>query len=308
MPESQRVLLRRLVLAWLTAGLAGAGIFVCVRPFSWLALVWLVVLLATVVFGLIWTRGCRTEQPVLEHVAASPAPVLDAAKLAEAEHEAIHFLSVAGHDLRQPMQAISMYAATLAALDMPEQSRQLIAGLETASETLSMQFEEVIAISKLAAGRVRFDSKPVMLGTVLESVVASHLDDAHDKSLHLRAVASRLRVQADEMQLVRVLDRVVAHAVRTTERGGVLMGCRRRGDDVLIEVRTSSGGLDARAEAEVFVPFSDYGLRLPDRGLGIALAEQLARALGANLTLRIVQGRGDIYTLRLPRLRGAGLV
>jgi len=86
----------------------------------------------------------------------------------------------------------------------------------------------------------------------------------------------------------------------------VLVGCRRRGDAVLLEIRDTSGGTSPELAAEIFKPFSAYGQRLTDRGLGLVLAERIVKRLGGTLSLRSVAGRGNIYTITLPRLTGAG--
>jgi signal transduction histidine kinase len=284
----------------IAAGLSAVGLLVSVPAPSALNLIWFAILLACLAYGLL---RLRTVAPKVQHDAVVPAGTPKAAQVEEENASA--FLSSVGHDLRQPLQAISLYAATLATHDLPDTSKQLVGGLEAASETLSLQFEEVMAIAKLESGRLSLDPKPVVLGAILSSTVAMHLEEAHDKALHLRHAATSLRVWADEAVLARAVDRLVSHAVQITERGGVLVGCRRRGDAVLVEVCDTSGGIADELQAEVFKPFSGYGHRLPDRALGLVLAERSVQRLGGSLSLRVVAGRGNVYTIRLPRLTGA---
>ena len=295
-------------IALIAAALAAIGLLVSVQTPTTLNLLWFVVLLACL--GVSFVR-LRHDWPVakVSRGALSPdARIARAALVKNQEKDkdsAAAFLSSVGHDLRQPLQAISLYAATLATHPLPDASRQLVGGLEAAAETLSVQFEEVMAIAKLESDRIPLDPKPVTLGAIFSSTVAVHLDEAHDKSLHLRHVGSHLRVWADEALLARAVDRLVAHAVQTTERGGVLVGCRRHGDMIWLQVRDTSGGIAPELQADVFKPFSSYGQRFTDRGLGLALAERIVRRLGGTLTLRSVSGRGNIYTISLPRLTGA---
>ena len=218
------------------------------------------------------------------------------------------FLSSVGHDLRQPLQAISLYAATLATHSLPENSRELVAGLETASETLSLQFEEVMAIAKVDAGRVELEPRSVVLDSIFAEVVSMHTGAAHEKAVHLRYVGTRLRVWADETQLARALERIVAHVVQVTESGGVLLGCRRRGDQVLIEVRDTSRGVPEELKGEVFKPFSRYGQRMPDRALGLVLAQRIVMRLGGKLEHRCASGAGNTFTLTLPKLTGSAML
>ncbi|MEC5386028.1 HAMP domain-containing sensor histidine kinase [Uliginosibacterium sp. H3] len=283
----------------LAAGLSAVGLLVSVPALTTLSLIWFAILLACLAYGLFRLR------PVANKGEQGPVATVIAAVALPAQDDATAFLSTVGHDLRQPLQAISLYAATLATHDLPETSKQLVGGLEAAAETLSLQFEEVMAIAKLESGRLPLDPKSVALGAILSSTVAMRLEEAHDKALHLRHVATSLRVWADEVVLARAVDRLVMHAVQITERGGVLVGCRRRGDAVLVEVRDTSGGIAAEFQDNVFKPFSAYGHRLPDRALGLALAERSVQRLGGSLSLRVVAGRGNVFTIRLPRLTGA---
>ncbi|HSD39233.1 MAG TPA: HAMP domain-containing sensor histidine kinase [Rhodocyclaceae bacterium] len=282
----------------IAAGLSAAGLLFSVPEPSVLNLIWFAILLACLAYGLL---RLRTTAPKAQQDAAAPT---GPQQVAQVEESATAFLSSVGHDLRQPLQAISLYAATLATHDLPDASKQLVGGLEAAAETLSLQFEEVMAIAKLESGRLALDPKPVALGAILSSTVAMRLEEAHDKALHLRHVATSLRVWADEAVLARAVDRLVSHAVQITEHGGVLVGCRQRGDAVLVEVRDTSGGIADELQAEVFKPFSGYGHRLPDRALGLVFAERSVQRLGGSLSLRVVAGRGNVYTIRLPRLTG----
>jgi signal transduction histidine kinase len=242
------------------------------------------------------------NHPVVENPLAQPAAPLPAQ---EAGRESSAFLSSVGHDLRQPLQAISLYAATLATHPLPDASQQLVCGLELAAETLSAQFEEVMAIAKLESGRLPPAPRAVTLEAILASVTATHLSEAHDKALHLRHVTTPLRVWADEALLAGAVDRLVRHAVQITEHGGVLLGCRRRGDDVLLEVRDTSGGIAPELQGEVFKAFSPYGNRLSDRALGLAFAQRAVQQIGGTLVLCSVPGRGNVFTIRLPRLSGS---
>jgi signal transduction histidine kinase len=276
--------------------LSAVGLLVSLPALSALSWAWFAVLIVCLGLGLLSLRRVAPKPlplALIPPTVQQPVPPQD---------QATAFLSSVGHDLRQPLQAISLYAATLATHPLPDASKQLVGGLEAASETLSVQFEEVMAIAKLESGRTVLDPKPVALGAILSSTTAAHLEEAHDKALHLRHVASSLRVWADETLLARAVDRLVVHAVQTTERGGVLIGCHRRGDSILVAVHDTSGGVVPEQQGEVFKPFSGYGQRLVDRGLGLVYAQRVVQRLGGSLSLRVVAGRGNIYTIRLPRL------
>ncbi|MFT3736155.1 MAG: HAMP domain-containing sensor histidine kinase [Rhodocyclaceae bacterium] len=285
---------RGLLIALVAALMASAGLMLSLSLVSPLNIVWFLVLLGSLLWALWRVYQCMARPR--EEVAAAPEVKQDTGS-----QDALSFLSVVGHDLRQPLQALSLYSATLATHELQPNSRQLVAGMETAAETLSLQFEDVMAIAKLDSGRIAFDLKPVSLGALMTSTVAAWLGEAHTRSIHLRYVPTSIKVWADEAQLARVLDKLVSHALRMTEEGGVLIGCRRRGSQVWLEVRDTSGGVAPELQDLVFKPFSTYGQRLPDRALGLVLAQRIVKRLGGNLVHRSRDGRGSVYTMSFER-------
>ncbi|MET7015717.1 sensor histidine kinase [Uliginosibacterium flavum] len=210
------------------------------------------------------------------------------------------FLSSLGHDLRQPAQAISLFAATLSAHPLPESSRKLVTGIEAAVQQLSEQLEAVFNIAKVEAGQFECHLTPVGLEDVFALAVANQLDEAHERQLHLRRVTTARHVIADEALLLRTIDRMLAHALSITKEGGVVLGCRQRGAVVVIEVWDSSEGIAAEILPAVFVPGSVYGQQLADRGLGLVLARRLATLMGGHVSISSVLGRGCILRLTLP--------
>lgn len=213
------------------------------------------------------------------------------------------FLSSMGHDLRQPAQAISLFAATLSAHPLPESSRKLVTGIESAVQQLSEQLEAVFNIAKAQAGEIECHLAPVALEDVFALAVANQLDEAHERELHLRRVTTKRYVLADEAVLLRTIDRMLAHALSITREGGVVLGCRQRGEVAVIEVWDSSAGIAAEMLPAVFVPGSTYGQQLVDRGLGLVLARRLAALMGGHLSISSVPGRGCILRLMLPLAR-----
>lgn len=292
----EAVVERSVIIAIIAAMISLAGLTLSLAGPRSLTLSWCAVLGACLIWALWRAWRCNGV--------ASGGPVLSDGTTAQADtgaQDALSFLSVVGHDLRQPLQALSLYSATLATHELPPNSRQLVSGMETAAETLSQQFEEVMAIAKLDSGRIAFDNKPVALGPLMTSVVAAWLGEAHGKSIHLRYVPTGLRVWADEAQLARALEKLVVHALRMTESGGVLLGCRRRGSQVWLEVRDTGAGVNEEQRDLVFKPFSAYGQRLPDRGLGLVLAQRIVKRQGGSLTHRSPNGRGNVFTMVFER-------
>jgi len=257
----------------------------------WCGVLWLI--LATVWY-LVTARPPVT--PVTERVPLHPD---NGHNLRVSEESA--FLSSMGHDLRQPTQAISLFAATLSAQPLPDASRKLVCGIEDAIHQLSEQMEAVFAIAKVQAGRMQSNPQRIALEDIFEAQVSMHLDDAHDKNLHLRHVRTGCHTIADEDIISRIVARMLEHALQTTEDGGIVLGCRYRNDHCQIEVRASSKGAIAEKLDQAFTPGSTYGQSFPDRGLGLVLAHRLTTLLGGRLEIRSPHGHGLVLSLELPR-------
>lgn len=239
----------------------------------------------------------------LQPMPEPPEPACEPARGSAHRDAGVAFLSAMGHDLRQPAQAAALFAATLSSHPLPDTSRKLVKGIESAVEQLSEQLEAVFAIAKLESGRGDCNCVPVELDGLMAQAVSSHLDEAHTRGLHLRHVRTRRRVMADAALLGRAIERLVAHAVRTTEHGGVLLGCRRHGGLVVIEIWDSSAGIPADQLSEVFTPGGRYGQNLVDRGLGLVLAERSARRQGGRLEAFSRLRRGSVMKLWLDAAR-----
>lgn len=295
MPErrlrSSAQLLSAIRVALSAAFLTSLGLFLASERFTALAVVWAISTWA--VFILIWG--------LLSRYRASLEPDAIGAQTVAPQQREAEFLSSMGHDLRQPAQAVALFAATLSAHPLPESSRKLVAGIESAIQQLSEQLEAVFSIAKVEAGRISCAPGPVALDAVFAQAVANHLDDAHERQLHLRRVTTARRVMADEALLLRILDRMLAHALGITQSGGVVLGSRQRGEVVVIEVWDSSAGIPAEQLPAVFVPGSIYGQQLADRGLGLVLARRLAALMQGRLSISSVAGKGCVLRLTLPR-------
>lgn len=312
-------LARSLRLSLLGAALAGLGLLASLHGVPLLAWLWAVVLFACVGFGMLSLSRLLTCHAAGQagvstptHTIPSAPPAVAVPENVSTDHavgmgassercrEEARFLSSAGHDLRQPLQAISLFSATLAAHALPAESAKLVSGIEKAAASLSDLFEAVMAVARLAAGRVEFESRSVALDGLLVRCVMERSDEAEDKDLHLRHVSTRLRVLGDETQLARALDKLIAHALETTEQGGIVVGCRWRGGRVRIEVWDSGLAIPAGAQGELFTPFAPYGQRLQDRGLGLVLASRMVAAMGGEVTARADLKRGKVLAISLP--------
>jgi len=209
-------------------------------------------------------------------------------------------LLAAGHDLRQPVQAISLFAASLAAYPMQEAHRKLVGGIESGVHSLSGMLEAVFGIAKLRAGRIACQMRVLALEDALAQAVGDRLDLAHERQLHLRHVSTRRQVLADPTLLKLALGCMLEHALaQAPGEGGVLLGSRRRADQVWIELRHGGGKATVAMQQDVFIPGEGYCDTLTDKGYSLAYAEGLARLMGGRLEVFVLPDKGCLLRLSL---------
>lgn len=218
------------------------------------------------------------------------------------------FISKASHDLRQPLAALKLLFYDEAHLAEPAR-RKTILEAATASLSLMQDFvEQLIDYEKLRAEAFECRAEICPLAGLLARIRETHGRAAADKGLELRIVDCRAAVRGDPELIEKVLDALVDNAIAYSPAGKVLVGCRRRGDDIAIEVWDSAGGIPAEIRDQIFEPyFQGSGLRRgagSGLGLGLTIARGLCSLLGGDLELRTRPGRGSVFSFALPRVLG----
>lgn len=283
------------------------------------------------------------EQRVQERTASLDQARREAERANEAKGR---FLTAVGHDLLQPLHAAQLFTDALArqlqreaggapgaawngpagavdgdggGLDMatprtdaqpqamrggPLLLRQIRGALDSTADLLTGLFD----MARLEAGGLVPQPRDFPLADVLEPLASEFRVLAHERGLAFHHVPTQAWTQADPQLLRRVVQNFLANAVRYTPCGGVLLGVRRVGDGLRIEVHDTGPGIAADQQALIFEEFR-RGDGVPGQGLGLGLsiAERIASLLGAPLTLRSREGRGTVFALQLPRVAGAAL-
>ncbi|MDR6775456.1 ATP-binding protein [Azospirillum sp. BE72] len=241
------------------------------------------------------------EQQVRERTAE-----LHAAKsAAEQAHRAkSRFLAHASHDLQQPLQAIGMFTGMLERQPQSAKAAALLTDLKAAQRSMRDLLNAILDISKLESGAVTPRLADLPLSPLLDQLEAEFAGLAEDKGLRLRAVPTNAVVRSDPALLERIVRNLIGNAIRYTETGGVLVGCRTRGDRLWIEVYDTGRGIAEPDRRRIFEEFVQ--LDRPDRdrsegiGLGLAIVERLARLLDHPVSVRSVEGRGTVFAVGVP--------
>jgi signal transduction histidine kinase/CheY-like chemotaxis protein len=221
-----------------------------------------------------------------------------------ANREKSAFLAAASHDLRQPIHALSLFVTAASRAGSDAERRQLLERIEASVTSLSTLFDSMLEISRLDAGTLEPRVTRVPLRALLQKLAAEHAAEAREKGLTLRVVARDLVASTDPLLLERLLGNLLANALRYTERGGVLLAARRRGDGARVEVWDTGIGIAPEHQAQVFGAFYQVGNPARERrqgvGLGLAIVERIAALLGHRLELCSRPGRGSCFALELP--------
>ena len=234
------------------------------------------------------------------------------------------FLAAASHDLRQPTHALGMFVARLGQLPHDAQTKHLVASLDASVRAMQDLLDGLLDVSRLDAGAVQVNLHAVPLAPIFEQVRLAMLDAASEKGLRLRVRPTSAWVRSDPVLLQRILQNLVANAVRYTQQGSVLLACRTPGDGVIsgcgsvsgkgprarIEVWDSGIGIAPEHQTQVFREFYQVGNSERDRtrglGLGLNIVKRTAHLLGHPFALRSSLGLGSRFTLEVP-LAQAGL-
>jgi signal transduction histidine kinase/CheY-like chemotaxis protein len=227
-----------------------------------------------------------------------------------ADRAKTRFLAAASHDLRQPIHALSLLIATLSVLGhrgavQSGDARDLAGKAKSIVGNLSALLNGLLDISRLDAGVVTVAKEPVNLSQLFHHLSNEFAPTAKDRGLDWRVVESRLQVESDPMMLKRVLGNLLSNAFRYTMSGGVLLGCRRRGAAVEIQIWDTGPGIPADQQTMVFEEFVQLQNPARDRtqglGLGLAIVRRTAVLLQHPLKLVSVTGRGSMFSVMVPK-------
>lgn len=216
------------------------------------------------------------------------------------------FLAAASHDLLQPLNAAHLFASALGQklenTEEDELMRRLMVSLSSVEELLGT----LLDISKLDAGGTQPDVHEFTISEVLDALMLEFSAMATEKGLKLSVHGSNLWVKSDPKLLRRILQNLMANALRYTETGRVVIGCRRRGGNVRIDVVDSGPGIPGDKLTEIFREFAQLKAGKEDAyqsqglGLGLAIVDRLAKLLSHTILVRSEQGRGSTFSVTVP--------
>lgn len=215
------------------------------------------------------------------------------------------FLAAASHDLRQPAQSLVMFTALLKSKLKDTPLAPAVGQMESALGALTSMLAGMLDLSRLDAGVVEPKTTTVDVAGLLRNLVREYALRAESRGLRVRLATRRpFSVVTDPTLLERILRNLLENALRYTESGGIVVGCRRHGALLRLEIVDSGIGIASEHLEVIFEELFQVGNLARDRnqglGLGLAIVRRIARLIGAQIEVHSRPGKGSRFSVILP--------
>ncbi|MDA0681600.1 MAG: PAS domain S-box protein [Proteobacteria bacterium] len=235
-------------------------------------------------------------------------------ELIEARHEAERankantaFLAAASHDLRQPVQALSLLNGALRRTVHDSLALEMIASQQNSLDAMTNLLNSLLDISRLDAGKVEPEYEEFRIQRLVDRLFAEFSRQAKHKGLRFKADSCDTIVRSDPNLLSEIIQNFVSNAIRYTDKGSVKLSCRSTEGKFWIDVTDSGIGIDPLRIDEIFLEFHQIktpGAENEGFGLGLAIVKRLADLLGHEISVVSEPGNGSTFSIQLPVVSG----
>jgi signal transduction histidine kinase len=221
-------------------------------------------------------------------------------QLASANRAKDVMLAAAGHDLRQPLQIITTAVSALSRRALTEREKQHVQRADKAIDRLVGALDALIDASRLRYDMAQPQCEIFALDRLLKDIAEQWSVKAMEKGLCLRILPCKAVVESDPRMLATIVHNLVGNAIKYTDFGGILMGCRRRRTEIWIEIYDTGIGIPADQVDAVFGEFQQLDTQREGLGLGLWIAANTAETLRHQLSVRSIVGRGSRFRIVVP--------
>ncbi len=221
------------------------------------------------------------------------------------------FLAAASHDLRQPVHALGMFVGALRSHDLAPKSAELAEHMDASIASLDGLFTALLDVSRLDAGVIESRPVTVELAPLFARIRRDLTAEAEAKGVRLIFAPTTVSLRSDPVLLERVMRNLVGNAVRYTDAGAVLVGCRRHtkeghGKTLSLEVWDTGRGIAPELQEVIFEEFYQVAGKTSESreglGLGLAIVRRLTGLLDHPMTLWSQPGVGSVFRVAVPRV------
>ncbi|MEZ5764988.1 MAG: PAS domain-containing hybrid sensor histidine kinase/response regulator [Xanthobacteraceae bacterium] len=221
----------------------------------------------------------------------------------EANLSKTRFLAAAGHDLLQPLNAARLYVTSLVERQVGGEEARLVGNIDDSLEQIEQLLGALLDISRLDAGALKPSLTNFRIADVLRALQVEFTPIARAKGLDLTFVLSSQPIRSDRTMLLRLLQNLISNAVKYTPQGKVLVGCRRQGASLQIDIYDTGLGIPVSKRKEIFQEFHrlEQGARIArGLGLGLSIVQRMARVLNHGLALDSTRQGGSHFSVTVP--------
>jgi len=213
------------------------------------------------------------------------------------------FLAAASHDLRQPLQTLTLLQGLLAKAVDGDKARKLLARLDETVGAMSGMLNTLLDINQIEAGTVDTEMASFSVNDLLERMRDEFTYHAEAKGLAFHVVPCGLAIRSDPRLLEQMIRNLLSNAVKYTEHGKVLLGCRRHGGLLSVEIWDTGIGIPQQELHAIFEEYHQLGNPARERslglGLGLSIVQRLGNLLGHRVRVRSNLGKGSVFGIEI---------
>jgi Na+/proline symporter/signal transduction histidine kinase len=246
---------------------------------------------------------CRVVQRTLELTRLNDELAMAKAAAESANLGKTRFIAAASHDILQPLNAARLFTSSLVERLKRSNDGALARNVDSSLESVEEILTALLDISRLDAGVMGPELSIFRIDDLLETLSTEYAPAASKKNLVLKAMSCGATVETDRKLLRRVMQNFISNAIKYTKSGRILIGCRRKGRSLRIEIHDTGIGIPEAKRELIFQEFQRLGDddgSAPGLGLGLSIVERVARVLGSEITLHTAPGKGSMFAITVP--------
>ncbi len=221
------------------------------------------------------------------------------------------FMAQSSHDLRQPLHSMKLYLDSLRPYIREEKAEVFFAGLQKNQQQMNEAFTSIMDLNKLEAGAVTADIRPMLLSDIFSRICDEFQLQAAAKNIRFNLHHCSLPVCTDPVLLERLLRNLISNAIKYTDSGRVVVGCRRRGKQVEIQVMDTGRGIRPDEQGRIFDIYQRAAGAQQDggsAGIGLSVVKHIADLLGLPVSMVSLPDKGSTFTVTVPLAGGTDKV